>query len=153
VSDDESRLDELERLVGLAYRELDAAPDDVVDKAAGYLRWRAEGTIAFIVDARDEELVAVRGPVGLEPAQRFRSGEHLVEVTIEDVSIVGSIEPWTGGRAAIETPAVVAPIPIDDDGWFQVDRPASTRARLRFETSEGLTITTSWFRVSLDRSS
>lgn len=153
MTDDVDRLDELERLVAMAYRALDAAPDDVVDKAADYLRWRAEGDIAFIVDEPDEALVAVRGPVGLAAPQQFRTDRHIVEITIDGGAIVGSIEPWEGGSAAVETSAALEGLEVDDDGWFHVDRPSGSPARLRFETVDGLRITTSWFRVSLDRSS
>lgn len=148
---EDDRMDALEELVGMAFEAVDPVPDDVVDKAGDALRWRSAGDVAFIV--ADAELVAVRGGVDVEPSQTFRSASHTIEVTVEGTALVGSIDPWSGGHARVETAAWSAPVAVDERGWFHVDVPEGKWARLHFEESTGTSVTTSWIRLSRDRSS
>jgi len=148
---EDDRMDALEALVREAYEAADPVPDDVVAKAGDYLRWRAAGDIAFFV--ADAELVAVRGTVDFEPSQTFRSASHTIEVTVEPGALVGSIDPWSGGEAQVETTDWSAPVVVDERGWFHVDVPGGHTARLRFVPMTGAAVTTSWIRLSRDRSS
>ena len=148
---EDDRMDALEQLVAQAYEAIDPAPDDVVAKAGEYVRWRPSGDIAFFV--ADDELVAVRGAVDFEPSQTFRSGSHTIEVTVERGALVGSIDPWSGGEAQVETTDWSAPVVVDERGWFHVEVPEGQAARLRFVPTSGTPVTTSWIRLSRGRSS
>lgn len=143
---DEDRRDELQRLAEMAYRATDPVPESSLATAATYLRWRAAGDIAFLVD--EEPPVLMRGPETAMQPLRYRSGHRLIEVTVTDDAIVGSIAPWKGGAASLEAPDATMPIEIDEHGWFRVKHPPAARARLRFEPDDGTAVTTSWMRLS-----
>jgi hypothetical protein len=151
--DDGSGAEELLRLVALYFDEVDPVPDETVSRATAYLRWRMPGADIAFLDDESADRVLVRGVDQSVGTYRFVSREQRIEMTIGADSVVGILEPWTGGRASLEFENGSILIDVDEHGAFRIARPPANPVRLRVETSEGQIVTTEWFLISRARSS
>lgn len=125
-------------------------PDGVAMLMAGYDIVMADTVEADLVhDSAVDEVAAVRSTTEARMlTYRALDGELEIEVEIVDGTVVGHVEPGTGGTVRLEQPAVgrapAMEVEADEHGSFQFVLRSSGTFRVRYVDRSGRSVATPW---------
>lgn len=142
---DDDMVDLLRRIA----HEVDSPPDLVREGALAALSLRRlDAELAQLVsDSAVDAGIAFRA--GDEPVRllSFETAEVSIELQVQEVDgrmAVRGLVAGVAGEVRVETPQGSRTVPVDANGWFQVDDLPPGAFRLQARARDGTAVTTSW---------